>query len=391
MNSSKPLFWARIVLAVALLAGAGALLGLPVMAGWVAVVLGILALVMLMRSAPVEVAAQTREMDQPVSVGSSREAAVLGQVQKTLHGEADLINRETERVRNVVTDAIEGLQSSFVQLDELSRQQCDIAQNVLSNDAEGGSYRSFLDEASVALDTFANIIVSVNEHGMETVKRIDDMMAKLEDIFKLIENVEGISSQTNLLALNASIEAARAGEVGRGFAVVADEVRNLATDSSELNNQIREHINGAKATIHNLRETVADMTSNDMSETLEMKSNISSMLEKMADMNEGMSGHIDRMSGIGREVSGAVQVAMRALQFEDISTQTMGLIARQTDELKELADAMSALKSSGGADRETSLQQLEQLAVDIQERAKKSTIRPSVAQTSMDEGEVELF
>lgn len=391
MSSSKPLFWARIVLAVALLAGAGALLGLPVMVGWVAVVLGILALVMLMRSTSLEVAAQTREMDQPVSVGSSRETAVLGQVQKTLHGEADLINRETGRVRNVVTDAIEGLQSSFVQLDELSRQQCDIAQNVLSNDAEGGSYRSFLDEASVALDTFANIIVSVNGHGMETVKRIDDMMAKLEDIFKLIENVEGISSQTNLLALNASIEAARAGEVGRGFAVVADEVRNLATDSSELNNQIREHINGAKATIHNLRETVADMTSNDMSETLEMKSNISAMLEKMADMNEGMSGHIDRMSGIGREVSGAVQVAMRALQFEDISTQTMGLIARQTDEIKELAEAMSALKASGGADSETGLQQLEQLAVDIQERAQKSTVRPSVAQTSMDEGEVELF
>jgi methyl-accepting chemotaxis protein len=106
-------------------------------------------------------------------------------------------------------------------------------------------------------------MVDVSRNSLETVHHIDDMVEKLDGIFGLIENVEGLASQTNLLALNASIEAARAGDAGRGFAVVADEVRTLSINSAELNNQIREEISYAKETIEVLRSTVGGMASTD--------------------------------------------------------------------------------------------------------------------------------
>ena len=73
----------------------------------------------------------------------------------------------------------------------------------------------------------------------ELEKAIADSQ-RVRDIDTLTEEILSISSQTNLLALNASIEAARAGEAGKGFAVVADEIRQLADNSREAVDKIRQ-------------------------------------------------------------------------------------------------------------------------------------------------------
>lgn len=62
----------------------------------------------------------------------------------------------------------------------------------------------------------------------------------VEQISVLTDNIIEITDQTNLLALNASIEAARAGEAGKGFAVVAGEIGQLANDSAQAAEAIRQ-------------------------------------------------------------------------------------------------------------------------------------------------------
>lgn len=87
--------------------------------------------------------------------------------------------------------------------------------------------------------------------GMETVQdRVQDiaetiltLSERTQKISEIIETVNQIADQSRLLALNASIEAARAGDEGRGFAVVAMEVRQLAEQSGEATERVRDILN----------------------------------------------------------------------------------------------------------------------------------------------------
>jgi len=64
-----------------------------------------------------------------------------------------------------------------------------------------------------------------------------------EAITSIVETIAEISYKINLLALNATIEAARAGEAGKGFAVVATEIKELAVQTSESTDQIKNQVN----------------------------------------------------------------------------------------------------------------------------------------------------
>lgn len=167
------------------------------------------------------------------SVEINRNSSEVSDYAKQLHdgslGQAELLT-QLEDSMNAITISIEKNKENVHQIELFS-------QNASDKTAQGGIYMQSM---------------------LETMNEIHNAVDEISKISQLIEE---ISSQTNLLSLNASIEAARAGEAGRGFAVVASEIGQLSNQTTEALRQTGNIIARSTDIIRKGLET-ADETAN---------------------------------------------------------------------------------------------------------------------------------
>ncbi len=308
-------------------------------------------------------------------------------------------SNETGRVRNFIEQAIAELGESFINLQTLSNKQNELVDDIIEHSSQTGSgknsginIRQFAEEVSEMMEHFIEIMISVSTQSVATVHHIDDMVEQMDGIFNLLEDVKSIAAQTNLLALNAAIEAARAGDAGRGFAVVADEVRSLSIRSTTFNEQIRDQINNSKEVIARVRETVSKMASRDMNETMTAKERVQNLLKNITSMNEFFAAKVGDISSVVVQINQAVGKAVRCLQFEDISRQTLNAADKHINHFIELNEKLEHALTSGEPEQNmmNTLYNMENIIHELSDYWEKEGEK-AVLQKSMDEGEVEMF
>lgn len=96
-----------------------------------------------------------------------------------------------------------------------------------------------IEEHTTRSSTVAQAATDSVESGNSQIAQLGSAAQEIGDVMDVIQD---IAEQTNLLALNATIEAARAGEAGKGFAVVATEVKELARQTADATEGIRERV-----------------------------------------------------------------------------------------------------------------------------------------------------
>lgn len=102
-------------------------------------------------------------------------------------------------------------------------------------------------EGDAAINRTVDGIEVIRSTVAETAKKVKRLGESSQKISTVVDLISGFAAQTNMLALNASIEASRAGQEGRGFAVVAAEVRELAQQSAEATEEIKQLVVGIQA------------------------------------------------------------------------------------------------------------------------------------------------
>ncbi len=323
------------------------------------------------------------------SAASDDEKEVIQAVNELLRYEVAHISDSLTKQYQVTNESVVTLNDSFFGLQELSKNQNQVSEklvgNFLANENSEYSLTKVLPKTEQIIGQYIDILVSVSERSISAVHSIHDMSSKLDNVFSLLDQVRGLSEQTNLLALNAAIEAARAGESGRGFAVVASEVRNLSVRSEELNNLIQAEINIAQNTIAEADKTVGEIASIDMTIAIESKDQVEDMLQGVQQTNREIRTEVDRLREIGSQLADQVGNGIRALQFADIVSQQGEYAMKSVTLLDELTQEIEGYQQ-GGVSMPEFIGTVSELKT-----AAKSRGEAAAQQSTIDEGEVELF
>ncbi|MFT6901474.1 MAG: methyl-accepting chemotaxis protein [Colwellia sp.] len=319
----------------------------------------------------------------------------LTKIANLLSQQMETVDTEVDRASILIEEATTGISNSFKYLKSLSDEQQVMLNAAIGNrqgtvDKEGTTIESFVQDSSETLDTFVQAIITTSEQSLEAMSFTEDMSKQLEGIFSLLGQVESLARQTNLLALNAAIEAARAGDAGKGFAVVASEVRALSFSSAQLNNNIREEISSAQIIIEKLKNSVHVISSADMTATLEAKSRMSMMVENVGESNIKTNAIIEELAGLSPKIAEVVAIGIRSLQFEDLTRQALSTLKSNTQTISALNKILVGFEISKN-NTYKELQSLQHQCQALIEQSQYDNERKSVSQSSLDEGDVELF
>lgn len=174
----------------------------------------------------------------------------------------------------------------------------------------------------------------ISNDAVSKVKSASDRVGELGqdalEINKVTETITEISEQTNLLALNATIEAARAGESGKGFAVVANEIKELARQTADATQEIKEKI---------------DSIQNSTSGTVTEIEQITKVINEVNDIVASIAASVEEQSVTAREIANNISQASGGIQEvnENVSQSSAvaGEIATDINEANQGANEIT--------------------------------------------------
>ncbi|MBN1590883.1 MAG: CZB domain-containing protein, partial [Pirellulales bacterium] len=174
-----------------------------------------------------------------------------------------------------------------------------------------------------------------------------------DEIGKVIDVIQDIADQTNLLALNATIEAARAGDAGKGFAVVATEVKELAKQTAEATEDIRQRIGGIQNSTGEAVRSI-EQISDVIAKVNEVSRMIASAVEEQSITTREIAQNIHQTSqaattvsvGVAETASAGQEITQSITGVDESARQTaQGAVQTQTAgaELSKIAERLQAM------------------------------------------------
>jgi methyl-accepting chemotaxis protein len=284
-----------------------------------------------------QVASSSEELSsavQEISRASAQIMAALDQIRKG----TEVQSASSEESSSAVTQIEAGLMA---------------AQTRASAGADKAvAIKNILAVNKLAVDALIEGILSSANASRASIKQMKDLELVSRRIDKIVDAISTVSIQTNMLAVNGAIEAARAGEFGKGFVVVATDIRNLAHDSSENADRIKDLVKAVQDQIGVVARDLDEIVATALSETEKAKVATSALVTIEADITEVEKGAREILAAseeiataIAQVKKGIEQISAAAQEADKAATEAAGAAQQQSQGAQEMAAAIEEIAS----------------------------------------------
>jgi methyl-accepting chemotaxis protein len=190
---------------------------------------------------------------------------------------------------------------------------------------------------------------------------MNDLELVSRRIDKIVEAISTVSIQTNMLAVNGAIEAARAGEFGKGFVVVATDIRNLAHDSSENADRIKDLVKAVQDQIGVVGRDLDEIVAAAVTEVEKAKTTTTDLVSIETDILVVEKGTQDILAA-SNEIASAIAQVKKGI--DQISTA-----ATEADKAATEAASAAQQQAKGAEDLSAAIEEISSLADELQSAA----------------------
>jgi len=284
-----------------------------------------------------EVASSAEELSsavQEINRGSAQIMAALEQIRKGAQSSA-AASEESSAAVNQIEKGI-----------EIAQQRCTVSAEKLRG------IQGLLDTNKTSVDELIGGITSSVKGTEDSIKQIKELEQLSRRIDKIVEAIATVSIQTNLLAVNGAIEAARAGEYGKGFVVVSNDIRNLARDSAENADRIKDLVKGVQdqiTAVSNDLTQIVDAATIEVEQAKMTTKNLNEIEAGIIDIDAGtqqiLNASIEIAAAIGQAKRGIEQISTAAQEAEKAVNEAAAAAVQQSKGAEELASAIEEISS----------------------------------------------
>ena len=212
--------------------------------------------------------------------------------------------------------------------------------------------KNLLGENKTAVNGLITGLSSSADASRASIKQMNDLELVSRRIDKIVEAISTVSIQTNMLAVNGAIEAARAGEFGKGFVVVATDIRNLAHDSSENADRIKDLVKAVQDQIGVVGRDLDEIVASAVTEVEKAKTTTADLVSIETDIQvvekgtqEILSASEEIAAALGQVKKGIEQISAAATEADKAATEASTAAQQQAKGAEDLAAAIEEISS----------------------------------------------
>ena len=241
-----------------------------------------------------------------------------------------------------------------------------VSRDALTGLGSPALFRDRLEHALVRAErhehSFAIMLVELNlpprPAGLVRWQRWQLLEQVSRRIDKIVDAITTVSIQTNMLAVNGAIEAARAGEFGKGFMVVSTDIRNLARDSSENAERIKDLVKSVQDQIVAVRRDLEETATLAATEVEKNKAVTTNLASIETDMGAVLDGN--------RVISKGAAEILEALQEAKRGVEQIATAATQASQAANQASQAAREQAKGAEERASAVEEIASLADELQ-------------------------